>query len=137
MFPGMGGRGNPNPKQLDRMMKQMGIDMREIDDVEEVVIRTRTKDIVITDASVQRVTAQGSTSWQVTGDAVERPRQATKPQAAPSAPTTQSQAPGPKFTEDDVALVAEQAKVPKDKARKALEECDGEPAEAILKLTGG
>ena len=123
MFPGLGGRGGPNPKQLEKMMKQMGIDMRDIDDVEEVVIRTRTKDIVITDASVQRVTAQGQTSWQVTGEASERARQAA---ASPTA----------KFTDADVDLVAEQAHVSKEKARQALEECDGEPAEAILKLTG-
>lgn len=125
MFPGMGGRGSPNPKQLERMMKQMGIDMEDIDDVEEVVIRTSTKEFVITDASVQKVTAQGSTSWQVTGKSTER---ALK--TAPAAPA------GPKFTDEDVKLVADQAGVSAAKARQALEESDGEPAEAILKLTG-
>lgn len=125
MFPGMGGRGSPNPKQLERMMKQMGIDMEDIDDVEDVVIRTSDKEIVITDASVQKVTTQGTTSWQITGKAIERP---LRPAAAAT--------PAPKFTDEDVKLVAEQAKVTPAKARQALEESDGEPAEAILKLTG-
>lgn len=128
MLPGMGGRGGGmNPKQVAAMMKQMGITMEDIDDVEEVIIRTRGDEIVITNATVSKMIARGQgTTWQVAGDESRRPR--TDKTAAPAAP------PGPKFTEDDVALVAEQAKVPKDKARAALEAANGEPAEAILKL---
>ncbi|NOR47041.1 MAG: nascent polypeptide-associated complex protein, partial [Methanosarcinaceae archaeon] len=37
MFPGMGGRGM-NPTKLKSMMKQMGINLTEIDDVEQVII---------------------------------------------------------------------------------------------------
>ena len=121
MIPGMGGRG-VNPKRLQAMMRQMGIEMDDIDDVEEVLIRTATKDIVIKPAEVSKVTQQGQVSWQVVGKAVERPRE-----AEPA---------GPKFTEEDVALVAGQANVSKEEARKALEATDGQPAEAILKLMG-
>ena len=38
---------------------------------------------------------------------------------------------------EDIELVASQAGVSPDKAREALEECGGEPAEAIIKLMGG
>ncbi len=117
----MGGRG-VNPKRLQAMMRQMGIEMDDIDDVEEVLIRTATKDIVIKPAEVSKVTQQGQVSWQVVGKATERPRE-----AEPA---------GPKFTEEDVALVAGQANVSKEEARKALEATDGQPAEAILKLMG-
>lgn len=127
MIPGMGGR-NINPKRLQAMMRQMGIEMEDIDDVEEVVIRTETRDIVIKPAEVSRVTQQGQVSWQVVGKATETPRAATA--ATPAEPA------GPKFTEEDVALVAGQANVSKEEARKALEATDGQPAEAILKLMG-
>lgn len=127
MLPGMGGRGGMNPKQMQAMMRQMGITMEDIKDVQEVIIRTAKEDIVITEAEVSKMTARGQgTTWQVAGKESRRPREAEKP-AAP---------PGPIFTEDDVALVAEQAKVSKDEARRALEAANGETAEAILKLLG-
>lgn len=123
-----------NPKRLQAMMRQMGIDMEDIDDVEEVVIRTADKDIVIKPAEVSRITQSGQESWQVVGKVAYVPKSGAKPAtttaAAPAAPAA------PKFTDEDVALVAEQAKVSKEAARKALQETDGQPAEAILKLMG-
>ena len=41
---------------------------------------------------------------------------------------------GPAIPEEDVQLVAEKAGVSEAEARKALEECGGEPAEAIIRL---
>ena len=49
-------------------------------------------------------------------------------------PTPPLPIPGPVIPEEDVELVATQANVSKEEARKALEECNGEPAEAIIKL---
>lgn len=134
MFPG-GGRGGMNPKQLAAMMKQMGISMEDIDDVEEVVIRTPREDIVITEAEVSKMVAKGQgTTWQVAGKESRRPRAPAPARDAPA--PSPGPTPGPLFTDADVALVAEQAKVSKDEARKALEAAKGEPAEAILKLLG-
>ncbi|HET6406201.1 MAG TPA: nascent polypeptide-associated complex protein [Candidatus Thermoplasmatota archaeon] len=125
MFPG--GRGGMNPRQLQAMMKQMGITMEDIDDVEEVIIRTPREDIVIVEAEVSKMVAKGQgTTWQIAGKETRRPREAPKP-AAPAGPT---------YTDEDVALVAEQAKVSKEEARAALEAANGETAEAILKLLG-
>lgn len=132
MFPGMGGRGM-NPKRVQAMMRQMGIEMEDIDGVEEVTIRTATKEIVIKPAEVSRITQSGQESWQVVGKVTTRPRSSAPPPAATYAAPA---APAPKFTEEDVALVASQANVSKDEARKALEATDGQPAEAILKLIG-
>jgi nascent polypeptide-associated complex subunit alpha len=103
----------------------MGIEMEDIDDVEEVVIRTETRDIVIKPAEVSKVTQQGQVSWQVAGKATETPRAGATTEPA-----------GPKFTEEDVSLVAGQANVSREEARKALEATDGQPAEAIIKLLG-
>lgn len=134
MIPGMGGRGM-NPKRLQAMMRQMGIDMEDIDDVEEVVIRTADKDIVIKPAEVSRITQSGQESWQVVGKVAYVPKSGAKPAAATAGAAPPATA-APKFTEEDVALVAEQAKVSKEAARKALQETDGQPADAILKLMG-
>ena len=125
MFPGMGGRGI-NPKQLNAMMKSMGIQMEDIDDVEEVVIRTADKEIVLTEASVSKMTAKGEVTWQVMGKETTRPRQP----AAPAAPVKLE------VRDEDVDFVAQQAGVSKEEARKALEAANGEPAEALLKLMG-
>lgn len=121
MIPGMGGR--MNPKQLNAMMRQMGITMEEIDDVQEVVIRTPTRVITISPAEVSKMTAQGQVSWQVTGKAVDAPREAPAPVKLD-------------VREEDVDLVAETAQVSREQARKALEAANGNPAEAIVKLLG-
>jgi nascent polypeptide-associated complex subunit alpha len=120
MIPGFGGRG-VNPKKLNAMMRQMGIEMEDIDDVEEVVIRTKDREIVFRDATVSKMTAQGQVTWQVMGTAEER-----KP--APAEPVKIS------YGDDDVKLVMEQAHVNEKQARQALDEANGQPAEAILKL---
>lgn len=122
MFPGMGGRG-VNPKQLNAMMKQLGISVEELDNVEEVIIRTATKEYVIPEAEVTIMSAQGTKTYQVVGEAQVRARDG------------EPEEPKALFSEDDVRLVAEQAGVPAERARKALEDAKGEPAEAILKLT--
>ena len=117
MMPG----GRMNPKQMKAMMKRMGIQQEEMPDVEEVVIRTRTKDIVIKDAAVTAVTVQGQKTYQVVGTPEERERK-----------TAETEEGG--IPEDDIKLVMSQTGADAAKARKALEETDGSPAEAILKI---
>ena len=138
MLPGMGGRGM-NPKKVAAMMRSMGIEMEDIDDVEEVIIRTKDKEIYFTDAAVSKMTARGEVTWQVMGTAKTRPLgAAATPTAAGPAAATPAPA-GPvklDVRDEDVDLVASQANVSKEKARKALEEANGEPAEALMKLLG-
>jgi nascent polypeptide-associated complex subunit alpha len=43
-----------------RMMDRMGINMKEIPNVQEVVIRTADKELHITNASVSEVVSQGT-----------------------------------------------------------------------------
>lgn len=110
MMPGM------NPKQMKSMMKQMGMQMVEID-ASEVVIKCADKEIVITNPQVSKVKAMGQETFQIVGTVSER-----------------SLAIAEKFTEDDVKMVAGQAEVSLDDARTALEETDGDIAEAIMKV---
>ncbi len=121
MIPG----GRVNPRQMRQAMKRMGIEQEELDGVEEVIIRTADKEYVIRGATVTAITAQGQKIWQVLGEPIVRDRaDAKKPEAgAPSA-----------ILDEDVALVAEKAGVSEEEARRALEECGGEPAEAIIRL---
>ncbi len=121
MIPG----GRVNPRQMRQAMKRMGIEQEELDGVEEVVIRTADKEYVIRGAAVTAITAQGQKIWQVIGEPIVRDRPDAKKAEAPAASTV---------SEEDVALVAEKAGVSADEARKALEECGGEPAEAIIRL---
>ncbi|MDV3244296.1 MAG: transcription factor [Nitrososphaerales archaeon] len=104
-------------RQTRRMMEKMGINMKEIPDVQEVVIRTLDKEMHIKDASVSEVNAQGSRMFQVMGEVeeVELEKEA--------------------FSEEDILLVQQQANVSREKAEAALEESEGEVARAILKLT--
>lgn len=131
MFPGgLGGRNNP--KQLAAMMRQMGIEMEELKDVEEVIIRLPDREIVLRDADVSKMKARGEITWQIMGKETSRPRtdKEQAPAIAPSPPVKAT------ITQEDIDLVASQANVSKDAARKALEATNGEPAEAILKLLG-
>jgi len=98
------------------MMKQMGIDINEIDDVEEVIIRTPQKDIIFKDAQVTIMDAKGMKTYQVTGTPQEVVREVTIP-------------------EEDVKLVMEQSKSNEIDARNALKETKGDIAAAILKLS--
>ena len=118
MIPG----GRMNPRQLKRMMKQLGIEAEELGDVREVVIRTGEKEYVIKGATVTAMTVQGQTTYQVVGEPTVRE-------------VSEGEEPGgPVIPQEDVELVAEKAGVSEEEARRALEECDGEPAEAIITL---
>ena len=112
-----------NQRQMKQTMRQMGITNESIPNVTEVIIRTTNKEIVISPASVNVMTMQGQKSYQIDGEAFERPLGADAP-----APV--------KFNAEDIELVMTQTGCDKEKAVAALEACDGELAEAILKIMG-
>jgi nascent polypeptide-associated complex subunit alpha len=100
-----------------RMMERMGIDMKEIPNVQEVVIRTADREMHIKNPSVSEVNAQGNRVFQVAGDVEEVEVEKEI------------------FDEEDILLVQQQTGASREKAVTALEESDGEVARAILKLT--
>ncbi|HUH99459.1 MAG TPA: nascent polypeptide-associated complex protein [Nitrososphaerales archaeon] len=106
-----------NDRNARRMMERMGINQKEIPNVEEVIIRTSTKDLVINGASVSEVNFQGNRVFQVAGEVEEVEREVRK------------------FSDDDIILVQQQANVTREKAIAALEQSDGEVAKAIMMLT--
>jgi nascent polypeptide-associated complex subunit alpha len=110
-----------NPRDAKRMMQRMGMNMEGVDEVEEVIIRTPTKEIVIEAPEVAIVNVQGQKIFQVAGGKVSE----RAPEHKAAAPTV---------SEEDVQLVAGQTGKSPEKAREALEECGGDLAKAILLL---
>jgi nascent polypeptide-associated complex subunit alpha len=113
-----------NPREQKRMMQRMGMNMDSVPDVEEVIIRTGSKEITIEQPEVAILEMQGQKIYQVIGGNVsEKAAERTAPAVA-------------KFSvsEEDVQLVAGQTGKSVEEARKALEECEGDLAKAILLL---
>lgn len=112
MIPGM----NPKQlKQMERQMKKMGMQMKDIPNVKEVIIRCEDKDIVIKDAQVSLMNAMGQETYQIVGVSEEQSRELVIP-------------------EEDIQMVAHQANVSPEEAENALKKSNGDLAEAILKL---
>ena len=107
-----------SPREAKRMMHRMGLSMDAITDVEQVVIKTRSKEITIEEPEVAIMEVQGQKIFQVTGGKITEKVAELKP-AIP---------------EEDVRLVADQTGKSLEEARKALEECEGDLAKAILVL---
>jgi len=105
-----------NPRKVQQMMKQMGIQQQDIPAI-EVIIKTRDKEIVITNPSVAKVNMMGQETFQISGEVHER-----------SISTT------PDISEEDVKTVMDQVSVSEEKAREAIEEANGDLAEAIMNL---
>ena len=112
MFGGLGGLGGMDPKKMKGLMKQMGINQEEIE-ASRVIIEKEGGKIVIENPSVQKITMQGQTSFQIAGEISE-------------------EAEG--IREEDIAMVAEKTGKSKAEAKKALEETN-DIAEAIVKLS--
>lgn len=132
-----GGRGM-NPKMMQQMMKQLGITIEDVEDVQRVIIETPTKDIVFTKPTVSAMKAQGQTTYQVQGEPQILPKgqRVAIGGGAPSAEDVGAvEAPKATFSDEDVKMVMQAAGVSRDKARKALEDADGEVATAIVNLT--
>ena len=96
----------------------MGMSMDAIPDVEQVVIKTSGKEITIEEPEVAVLEVQGQRIYQVTGGKITE--KALERELI--------------IPEEDVRLVADQTGKSLEEARKALEECEGDLAKAILLL---
>ncbi|PIN85083.1 MAG: nascent polypeptide-associated complex protein [Candidatus Diapherotrites archaeon CG11_big_fil_rev_8_21_14_0_20_37_9] len=108
MFPGLGGM---DPRKMKMLMKQMGIKSEDIN-ARKVIFELDEGKLVIENPQVTAMDIQGKKTYTVMGEIKEEKG----------------------YPDEDVEMVAEQAGVSKSKALKALEENDGDIAEAISKL---
>jgi nascent polypeptide-associated complex subunit alpha len=89
-----------------------------VPDVEQVIIKTSGKEITIEEPEVAILEVQGQKIFQVAGGKISE--KVTERKLT--------------FPEEDVRLVADQTGKSIEEARKALEECEGDLAKAILLL---
>ncbi|WP_229111335.1 nascent polypeptide-associated complex protein [Halapricum desulfuricans] len=124
-----GGGGGLNPRKMEQMMEQMGIDMEDID-AEEVIIRTSDEELVFTDAEVQLMEAQGQKTYQVVGE----PERRARGEGGADSAESNASAGDDNFDAQDVEIVAQRGGVSEDEAREALEANDGDLAAAVADL---
>ena len=102
-----------NPKQMEKMAKQLGMKMENID-AEQVIIKLQAGgEIIIDNPQVSKINVMGQDTFQITGDITEKDEEDE--------------------SEEDVEIVAEKAGVSHDEAKRVLDETN-DIAEAILKL---
>jgi len=103
--------GGMDPKKMQQMMKQMGINSEELD-AKSVIIETADGKLIVEEPQVVKITMQGQVSFQISGK--------VRKESA--------------ISDEDVRMVAEQAGVSEEEARDALKDSEGDIAEAIMKL---
>jgi nascent polypeptide-associated complex subunit alpha len=108
-------RGN---REMRRMLDKMGLEMKEMANVEEVIIKTDTKELYLIKPQVIEMKGKDSTIFQVVATDIEEKQREV-----------------PSFKEEDIILVMQQAGVSREKAINALTESKGDMAQAILSLT--
>jgi nascent polypeptide-associated complex subunit alpha len=105
-------------RQMRRMIEKMGLDMNEIPNVQEVIIKTDKKEIIISKPSVTEMKAKDNSIFQVIAESYEEREREV-----------------PVFSQEDIQLVCQQAGVSEEQATTALTESKGDLARAILLLT--
>ena len=97
---------------MKKLMKRMGINVKELKAV-KVIIETEDKKYVFSNPDVSIMEIKGQQTYQIVG----------KPEIME------------KLNEEDVRLVAEKTGKSMEEARKALQEANGDIAQAIINLT--
>ena len=104
-----------NPKQMQRMMHQLGIKNEELATKKVVFELEDGRTLVVDAPQVSIIEMQGQKIYNVIGEAREEKK------GIPA---------------EDIEMVAKQANVDKKKAEAALKKNEGDIAEAILELKG-
>ncbi len=130
MFPGL------DPKKMQAMMKQMGINQDDIDASRVIIEKGDGGKIVIDDPSVVKINMQGQENFQVSGDVSEV--------AGGEDVGTSSEDDAGHMTdveevvdntEEDIKTLMEKCNCLEDEARMALEKANGDLTEAMLELS--
>ena len=110
MIPGM------NPKKMQAMMKQLGINQEEID-ANRVIIECDDKKIIIDQPSVIKINMQGQENFQISGEISEESLEDQEDRF-----------------EEDIKTIMEKTGSSKEEAAIALEKANGDLTEALLEL---
>ncbi|MFX1295387.1 MAG: nascent polypeptide-associated complex protein [Promethearchaeota archaeon] len=127
-----GGKSSPRDmkKMMRKLSKQGQMDLDEIENVEEVIIRTVENEIVIEGPQVTRIEIPGQGEvFQVVGKGIERSK-ISEEKKTEEVQTTEEIEVSP----EDAQLVAQQAGVSIEEGIAALKQTNGDLAKAILFL---
>ena len=104
---------------MRRMVNKMGIDVTDVPNVQEVIIKTDKKELFISKPTVGKVKTKEGYVFTITFDDECEERELEVPV----------------FSEEDIQLVSQQGGVSEQRAKEALEETKGDLARAILLLS--
>lgn len=110
MFPGV------NPRQMQGMLKKMGISQEEIDASRVIIEKNDKTKTIIENPSVQKIKMQGQETFQISGNISEESAKE-------------------EISEEDIKTIIEKTGVSEKKAKQALEKNNGDLAETILELS--
>jgi nascent polypeptide-associated complex subunit alpha len=105
-------------REMRRMLDKMGLEMKDLGNIEEVIIKTETKELYLIKPQVVEMKGKDSTIFQVVATDIEEKERET-----------------PSLRDEDIILVMQQANVSREKAIQALMDAKGDLAKAILNLT--
>ena len=105
-------------REMRRMLDKMGLEMKDLGNIEEVIIKTETKELYLIKPQVVEMKGKDSTIFQVVATDIEEKERET-----------------PSLKDEDIILVMKQANVTREKAIQALVDAKGDLAKAILNLT--
>ena len=105
-------------REMRRMLDKMGLEMKDLGNIEEVIIKTETKELYLIKPQVVEMKGKDSTIFQVVATDIEEKERET-----------------PSLKDEDIILVMQQTNVTREKAIQALVDTKGDLAKAILNLT--
>ena len=103
---------------MRRMLDKMGLEMKDLGNIEEVIIKTENKELYLIKPQVVEMKGKDSTIFQVVATDIEEKQREV-----------------PSLREEDIILVMQQANVMRERAVQALIDAKGDMAQAILTLT--
>ena len=107
--------GGINPKQMQGMMKKMGISQEEIDASKVIIEKNDGNKIIIENPNVSIIKMQGQETFQVIGESHEESSEL-------------------ELSEEDIKTIMEKTGCSKEQAKESLEKT-GDLAESILELS--
>lgn len=116
-----------SPRELRRLQSKMlqGLDLKNYGIANEVIINFNEKKIIIRSPSITSLKLEGEQVFQVIGGEISEET---------TIPLEEKEEIALEIKEDDIILVAQQANVSMEEAKKALQETNGDLAKAILLL---
>lgn len=107
--------GGLNPKKMQALMKQMGMNQEEIETSRVIIEKLDNSKIIVENPSVSKISMQGQETFQIVGDISEESGKL-------------------EISQEDIKSIIKKTNCTEEQAKKTLEET-GDLAEAIIKLT--